>query len=133
MSVLLTHLFNHSAYRPLETERFGYGCCRVPASLFLGAIFSTAAAAAKEPIGGVWCCYCRRCSLLLQQEQRRPIIGTAAHSLLMFMVGMILRIECVTDEGDVFVMNEQNVSCAGIVFVLKHFPAVAYCTKLVQI
>jgi len=87
----------------------------------------------KEPIGGVWCCYCRRCSLLLQQEQRRPIIGTAAHSLLMFMVGMILRIECVTDEGDVFVMNEQNVSCAGIVFVLKHFPAVAYCTKLVQI
>jgi len=38
---------------------------------------------------------------------------------VVFVVAMILRIGCVTDEEGVIVMNEQYVSRAGICFVLR--------------
>ena len=37
------------------------------------------------------------------------------------MVGMILRIGCVTDKAAVLVMNEQNVNGAGICFNVQSF------------
>jgi len=67
------------------------------------------AATAAGDVDCLRCCCCRLQLLLLRCG------GGGCHSCLIVMGGMILCIECVTDEAPVTVMSKQNVSGSGIV------------------